>query len=347
MIQSNIPTPSETARTLAASSEIIDLHIDTFIWSRILGYDLRKRHGRGPFGGRFFGQADLPRLKEANVTGGIWSITTNPFRTRSGRAKQFRKNIESLKDVFGSVPEAVEIVRSHSDFLAARAKGRHAAFIGIQGGNALEAGFDLLPAYGKDLIKVTLVHLLNSAFGTTSSPARFGGEQGLTRLGKDFVRELNRHRIFVDLAHISRKGFFDTLEVHDLSQPFIVSHTGVNGAYTHWRNLDDEQIRKVADSGGTIGIMYQSSFLTDCATWKRARPEAIIHHIEHVIRTVGEDYVSLGSDWDGMIVPPHGMESCLEIPVLIQLMLDRKWSEERIRKVLGGNFLRALKLLRP
>jgi len=327
--------------------EIIDLHIDTFIWNRILGYDLRKRHGRGPFGGRFFGQVDLPRLKEANVTGGIWSITTNPFRTASGRAKQFQKNIDHLKGIFESVPEEVSIVRSHSDFLAARAKGHHAAFVGIQGGNALEAGFDLLPTYGKDLIKVTLVHLLNSAFGTTSSPARFGGNDGLTPLGRDFVQELNRHKIFVDLAHISRKGFFDALEAHDQSQPFIVSHTGVNGAYPHWRNLDDEQIRKVADSGGTVGIMYQSSFLTECATWARAEPEAIISHIEHVIRTVGEDYVSLGSDWDGMIVPPHGVESCLEMPVLVQLMLDRKWSEERIQKSLAGNFLRALKLLRP
>lgn len=340
-------TVSETALRLAHSSEIIDLHIDTFIWNRIIGYDILKRHGRGPFGGRFFSQVDFPRLKEAHVTGGIWSITTNPFRSGAGRARQFAKNLQRLKSIFASAPATVTHVRSYSEFMAARASGQHAAFIGIQGGNALDAGFEILSTTGSDLIKVTLVHLLNSSFGSTSSPARFGNAKGLTGLGSDFVRELNRHRIFVDLAHISREGFYKALESHDPAQPFIVSHTGVTGAYAHWRNLDDGQIRKVADSGGTIGIMYQSSFLSDCRFWERGRPEVVIEHIDHVIRTVGEDYVSLGSDWDGMIVPPRGLETCLEIPALVQMMLDRKWTEGRIQKILGGNFLRTLKLLRP
>lgn len=340
--------PSEDARALVASSDIIDLHIDTFIWNRILGYDLHARHGRGPFGGRFLGQVDFPRLKEAHITGGIWSITTNPFRSARGRAKTFRRNLEKLENILTSAPAETALVKNHSEFLAARALGLHAAFIGVQGGNALEGAFELLDEYGSHLIKITLVHLLNSSFGMTSSPLRIGKDQGLAPLGKDFITHLNRHRIFLDLAHISRRGFFDALTIQDKSQPFIVSHTGVSGVFPHWRNLDDEQIRAVANSGGTIGIMYESSFLAACeGRFGRANPESVVDHIEHVIRTVGEDYVSLGSDWDGLIVAPREMETCLEIPILVQLMLDRKWSDTRIRKVLSGNFLRALKLLRP
>ncbi len=75
------------------------------------------------------------------------------------------------------------------------------------------------------------------------------------------MRRLNEKRIFVDLAHISKRGFWDAVEVHDKSQPLMVTHTGVSGVYEHWRNLDDDQLRAIADSGGTIGVMYQSSFL--------------------------------------------------------------------------------------
>lgn len=340
-------SPSDYARALIASSEIIDLHIDTFIWSRLFGYDLTLRHGDGPFGGRFLGQVDLPRLREAHVTGAIWSITTNPFRSRRGRVKAFAENLRKLEATFAKPAAKTAIVRNHSEFLAARKKGLHAAFIGIQGGNALEGAPELLEIYGSQLIKVTLIHLLNSGFGMTSSPFRSGKDRGLTTRGREFISHLNRGRIFLDLAHISRRGFFEALEAHDRTQPFIVSHTGVSGVHPHWRNLDDEQIRAVADSGGTIGIMYQSSFLASGAPFTRAQPGSVLDHMEHVIRTAGEDYVSLGSDWDGLITPPSELETCLELPVLVQLMLDRKWSDTRIQKILSGNFLRTLKTLRP
>ena len=69
-------------------------------------------------------------------------------------------------------------------------------------------------------------------------------------------------------------------------------------------------------------------------------------HIEHVKNTVGDDFVSLGSDWDGAIVTPRDMRTCLELPRLVQALLDRRWSPESIRKLLGGNFLRCLGQLR-
>ena len=73
----------------------------------------------------------------------------------------------------------------------------------------------------------------------------------------------------------------------------------------------------------------------------------IVAHMQHVIDTVGEDFVSVGSDYDGAIVPPKGFASGDSYPRLAQAMLDRGWTAERVEKVLGGNFLRALALLRP
>ncbi len=91
---------SREAVDIYLAAQVIDLHIDTFIWTRVFGYDLRRRHGRGLFGARFYGQADLPRLREARVSGGIWSITTNPLRRASRRAPVFGKNLARLEQIF-------------------------------------------------------------------------------------------------------------------------------------------------------------------------------------------------------------------------------------------------------
>ncbi|MCU0693603.1 MAG: dipeptidase, partial [Polyangiaceae bacterium] len=196
------------------------------------------------------------------------------------------------------------------------------------------------------LTRVTLVHLTNSCYGATSCPfGKVRRDRGLTDAGRDLVRDLNAHRVFVDLAHIHPQGFWDAVKVHDRSQPLIVTHTGVAGVKPHWRNLDDAQLRVIADTGGTIGIIFQTVFL-------RHRPgplngSVVVDHMQHVIDVVGDDFVSIGSDYDGMISPPRDMADATCYPRLVQYMLDRGWSEARIRKVLGENFLRVFEALRP
>jgi membrane dipeptidase len=334
---------SREAVELYLAGDVIDLHIDTFIWTRIFGYDLRRRHGRGLFGARFYGHADLPRLREAHVTGGIWSITTNPLRRGGRRAPVFKKNLARLVDIFSTVPEDVAICRTASDYQRARAAGLHGAFIGIQGGNALDADGALDDVDLGQLIKVTLVHLSTSTLGSTSAP--MGGDGRLSDRGREYVQKLNQHRVFVDLAHINRQGFFDALEVHDPAQPLLVSHTGIAGVHQHWRNVDDDQLRAVARTGGVVGVMYQSSFLGD-AYWG-GRAERIVDHLAHIVNVIGDDHAALGSDWDGAIITPRDMQTCLELPRLVEIMLQRGWSAERVRKILGGNFLGALGRLRP
>src|SRR5438132_1148875 len=224
---------SREAVDLYLASDVIDLHIDSFIWTRVLGYDLTKRHGPGP----------------------TWAI------------------------------------------------------------------------------------------GTTSSPlARLSKHGGLTAVGKDYLRRLNERRIFVDLAHINREGFFDAVAIQDKTQPLMVSHTGVAGVRPHWRNVDDAQLRAVAATGGVIGVIYEQSFLAPSFGCTAA---AVVDHLAHIIQVAGEDAPALGSDWDGLIVPPRDLRTCLELPRLVQIMLERAFSPTAIQKVLGGNFLRALAQLRP
>jgi len=332
---------SEEAVAAVRQSDSIDLHIDTFIPMRLWGYDISKEHGPGILRGRFAGHLDMPRIREAGLGSAMWSVTTNPFRSRKGRWRVAQKNFKRLRQALQD--NDVAIVSTYAEYQVARARGAHVALLSIQGGNALDAAPDD-PRPDPALLRVTLVHLTNSLVGQSSNPIQLWRSPPLTEHGRALIEKLNRHRIFVDLAHISKQGFWAALEVHDKSQPFLVTHTGVEGVSKHWRNLDDDQIRAVASSGGVVGIMFHTGFL------KRKGPQdvsMVVDHVEHVIQCAGEDFAAIGSDYDGAITPPSDLRSGNSYARLVQEMLERGWSETRIEKVLGGNFLRAFAELRP
>ena len=345
---------SVAAAELLSASDLIDLHIDTFIPPRLplVRYDITRRHDKVLLGGRFFGHLDIPRMLEGGLGGAMWSITTNPFRRASRRWELFQRNLERFRELIASQPGRLELVRTAGEFRAARARGAHAVMPAIQGGNALEkapAGLDSIPylaAAPCPIVRVTLVHLTNAAYGITSSPFRlWKGKRGLTDVGREFVRHLNQRRVFVDLAHINAQGFWDAHEVHDKSQPLIATHTGVAGVKPHWRNLDDRQIKAVADTGGVVGIIFSRAFLK-----VRGGPTdagMIVDHMAHVANVAGEDAVAIGSDYDGAIVPPPDLRSGSSYVRLVQKMLDRGFSEVRVQKILGLNFLRSFERLRP
>lgn len=334
---------SRSAASLFQASEVIDLHVDSYIWTRLCGYRLDRYHTPGCFGARWARQVDLPRLRQVGVDAATWVITTNPLRTARGRARVFEKNVQSLRRLLEANPE-VRVVNDYASYRDAMAAGQHAAFLGVQGGNAVDVDLQQIEALSRaGILRVTLVHLTASRLGGTSFPGG-GYRTGLSRFGVEVVRALNQRRIFVDLAHIDRQSFFQALEAHDPSLPPIVTHTGVCGVYAHWRNLDDEQLRAIANRGGVIGIMYHTPFLTP--GWRRGRVEHVADHIEHVAKVVGHEYVALGSDWDGAIITPADMPTCLELPRLVDVLLRRGWTDQQLQGLLAANFLRTLRELK-
>jgi membrane dipeptidase len=335
---------STGAVELYRASDVIDLHIDSFIWQRTFGYDLTKRH-RAPLWGAFFGQVDFPRVLEAELSGATWVITTNPLREPTDRAETLSRNVDELCRTFSRVPEHFRVVTNAREYDAARKAGKHAAFLGVQGGNALDSSLDEIARLcdGR-ILRITLVHLSNSRIGSTSSPMRLH-DTALSGFGAQMVELLNERRVLVDLAHISAQGFWSACRAHAKDIPFVVTHTGVSGVHRHWRNLDDDQIRAVARSGGVVGIMYHAPFLGD-RPWA-GRVDTIAHHIEHVFQVAGEDTPALGSDWDGSIITPRDMPTCLELPRLVEALQKRALPERAIKKILGQNFLRVLREVRP
>lgn len=343
--------PARWARTLGVSREavelylacdVIDLHTCSFIWARF-GYDLSRRHrphlARGT---PFFNQVDFPRAREA-LTGIVWDITTNPYRTRRGRAEVFRRNLSRLRRLIARHPHDMRLVASRRDYEAARAQGLLACWVGVQGGNALDS-LEVLDVAEDALSRVTLVHLSNSTIGVSATDwlQRRGG---LTPLGRRLVEALVARRVFVDLSHINRDGFFDALDVVPPGVPVLVTHAGARALRDIPRNVDDEQLRAVAATGGVVGIVYQGPFLRRTAYDYGISD--VVDHMEHVIAVVGEDHLALGSDYDGMVVLPRELPDVTYQPRLVAEMLRRGWSAERVAKVLGGNYLRALGELRP
>jgi len=169
-------------------------------------------------------------------------------------------------------------------------------------------------------------------------------DAGLSAFGAQMVELLNERKVLVDLAHISERGFWTACEAHAKDVPFVVTHTGVSGVHRHWRNLDDAQIRAVARSGGVVGIMYHAPFLGD-RPWN-GRVDTIARHLEHVWHVAGEDTPALGSDWDGSIITPRDMPTCLELPRLVAALMARNIPERVIQKMLGQNFLRVVRAVR-
>jgi len=328
---------------LYRDSDVIDLHVDSFIWQRTFGYDLTKRH-RAPLWGAFLGQVDFPRIREAEISGATWVITTNPLREPADRARAFESNLEQLCGTFARVPDEFQLVTNAREYDIARSAGKHAAFLGIQGGNALDASLsELARLCDARILRITLVHLSSSRIGSTSSPMRLS-DSGLSGFGGQMVELLNERKVLVDLAHISARGFWAARDAHAKDIPFVVTHTGVSGVYRHWRNLDDDQIRAVAESGGVVGIMYHAPFLGD-RPWA-GRVETIARHLAHVLRVGGEDTPALGSDWDGNIITPRDMPTCLELPRLVAALTKLGIEDRVVQKILGRNFLRVVRQVR-
>jgi membrane dipeptidase len=246
--------------------------------------------------------------------------------------------------LFEAAPDQWTLVRNATEHRAAREQGLHAAFLSIQGGNALDGVEDDVLSSGA-IVASTFMHLSASSLGVSSAPISMRRDKGLTAHGCAFVERLNSHRVFVDLAHVSREGFFDAVRVHDKTQPLMVSHTGVSGAHPLWRNIDDEQLKAVADTGGVVGVIFHSAYLGDpYLGWGRV--DRIAEHLEHVVRVVGAQHAALGSDWEGAIITPRDMPTCLELPRLVQALLDRGLPPDAILQIMGGSFLRALRMLR-
>ena len=159
-------------------------------------------------------------------------------------------------------------------------------------------------------------------------------DTGLTDLGIQYVKRLENKHIIIDVSHCSEKSFYDTLK--NTTVPIIASHSCVKNICNHVRNLDDNQIKEIAQRDGVIGICFCRPFLTSNAN---ANVKDIVKHIDYIANLVGIDYIALGSDFDG-VEEEHRLEDIKgvkNIHILINELYKYGYKKEDVDKITSKN----------
>jgi len=205
--------------------------------------------------------------------------------------------------------------------------------------------------------------------------------KGLSDFGKQVVRRMNELGVIVDLSHVGEQTFYDAIAT--TSKPVLLSHSSVWNICPVFRNVKDDQIKAVAKNGGVICINFYSGFLDsnfarkmdqlegtegkrikdslgqnyDAAKlneiWAKYfsnqlepyRPTVskLVDHIDYIVKLVGDGYVGIGSDFDGVSSLPVGMDDVTKYPLITRELKRRGYSNKSIKKILGGNVMRVMK----
>lgn len=161
---------------------------------------------------------------------------------------------------------------------------------------------------------------------------------GLTLFGKQVVAEMNRLGMLVDVSHISTAGFWSVIETS--TKPIIATHSNAKSLCPHPRNLNDEQIKALAQNGGLAGITFAGQFLEE--DWRNACIESVYKHIDYMLNLIGnDDHIGFGSDFDGISHPPYNIQGVQDYKPLIEY-LSKYYSDETINKITHQNVINLL-----
>jgi membrane dipeptidase len=250
-------------------------------------------------------------------------------------ARAIHEQIDVLDATVARNPGAIRKVKTAEDVQAAQKAGAMGALLGIEGAHALEGDLDNVEVFARRGVRyLGILHFSANEAGAPAFGRGRDDDRGLTQWGRDLVERCEANDVIVDLAHVNRRGFLDACAM--ATKPPIVSHTGVLGAFDHWRNIDDDQLRAVADRGGCVGVIFAPQFLGGDGI------QPIVDHMLHILDVVGEDGPALGSDWDGFVVPSRGVSDPRGLPLLTDALLAAGVKEPTIAKILRGNAMRVL-----
>ena len=239
----------------------------------------------------------------------------------------------------------IGLVRTGSDLDHLLDNDMLAMVLHLEGAEAIHENLDNLERYyEKGVRSIGLVWSRPNVFGCGiqySFPGSPDTGDGLTRQGKELVRQCNRLGVLVDLAHINEKGFWDVARISDV--PLVVSHTGIHALSPASRNLTDAEIDAVGASGGLVGIMFEPSELREDGQPNPDTPlETLVRHIDYVAQRIGSDHVALGSDFDGAQMPQE-LKDAAGLPKLMGALEDAGYHGEDLAKITSGNWLRILR----
>ena len=363
--------PQMQAAEIAHTSIIVDTHVD-------VPYRLEEKYEdvtEATEGGDF----DYPRAVAGGLNAPFISIYTPAAVEETGGAKEMADRlIDVVEDIAHRAPDKFAIAYSVADVRRHFDEGRISLPMGMENGAPIEGNLDnLRHFYERGIRYITLTHSKSNHISDSSYDENKQW-QGLSPFGEDLVTAMNQLGVMVDVSHISDEAFYDVMEITKV--PVIASHSSARAFTPDWeRNMSDEMIVRLKENGGVIMINFGSAFLTKSAnvaayaafdayekylednglkaeefpsseftkTYREANPypyaslDDVVDHIDHVVKIAGVNYVGIGSDFDGVGDSlPEGLKDVSGYPNLVRGLLERGYSEDDIRKVLGENLLR-------
>jgi membrane dipeptidase len=327
------PDPAEVHR----STLLIDTHNDVTSLT-VKGFDIGHPNGKS--------HTDLSRLRQGGVGAVFFAVYVDPqYAARGLAAHRALEMIDTVHhDIIERYPSDFAAATTAAGIETARRDGKIAALLGIEGGHAIENSLRLLRTfYGLGVRYMTLTHSNTNDWADSSGDMDKAGVQhhnGLTALGRDVVREMNRLGMLVDVSHVSDQTFWDALETS--AAPVFASHSSCRALCNVPRNMSDDMILALAKKGGVIQINFYPGFLT----LRKSPPasiEDVVAHIDHAVKIGGLDAVGIGSDFDGIDRVPVGLENVSRFPNLTRALLEKGYSAQAIQKIYGGNMLRVMR----
>jgi membrane dipeptidase len=337
----------ERASRVHREAVVVDGHSDVFC-------DVAERRRRGET--RVLGRRHVPAWR----AGGVDVVVATLYVEAEHKPdRALRRAVTLLGAGLDDVDETPEVAlcRTSAAIDAAVAGGRIALVLAIEGGECLQDGVESLRVFHELGVRILgLTWNQRNLLAEGVGEARAGG--GLTELGRRMVAAANRLGVVLDASHLSVESFWDLVEAS--RAPIIASHSNARALCRHPRNLDDDQIRAVAMSGGTVGIAMVSAFVNDDPG--AASLDDALDHVDHIAALVGAEHVALGPDFADFLTAEPGLtpgeqqragtyiRGCDRIEALPNVtagLLGRGYDEAAIRGILGGNLLRVLGAAHP
>ena len=362
---------TDEAQRVHATTLGVDAHNDTLQRILLEGMDIGKRLADG--------EIDLPRLREGGVHVPFFAMAVPEYYKGADAVRGTLDFRDAMQRVLDKYPDQIELATSANDIQRIVGQKKIAVVLTVEGGHQIADDLAVLRMYRKmGVLSMTLAHFRSNDWADSSTGK--AEHNGLTDFGKEVVREMNRIGMIVDVSHVSDKAFYDVLAIS--TKPVIASHSSCRVFSDVPRNMTDDMLRALAQNGGVVGVNFGASFLNqmEADRLKRAiasrntldpelsgaeldqfalkqRVASAYDHprvgqatlddaancIDHIAKVAGVDRVGIGSDFDGIETVSRGIEDISKLPALTSALLKRRYSEQDIQKIMGGNFLRVIR----
>ncbi len=282
-------------------------------------------------------RTDFRKMKSANMAAVFMVAYLKQLSIGSEEQTQAFESAKAILSRLGKQVEVSSIVKLaiSPDEIGKNIKsGTPSVALGIENGYALNSDVANVELFHKMGVRyITLCH--NGDNDICDSAAGNNTHNGLSQLGKEVIKEMNRLNIMVDISHASDQTMQQAIELS--STPVIASHSGARAICNHRRNIPDDILQLLANNGGVAQICLYDAFLNNDSS--KASIDDIIAHIRHIINVAGIDHVGIGSDFDGG-GGIKGCQSTNEYTNITMTLIENGFSPDEIGKIMGGNFLR-------